>query len=128
VFVCGTRAGVMHVGGRYHNADDIIATVLAVEPMRFVYRGRVAVFSECPVHTNGIITMTETGVPVLRDERICIVCEQRATVAEDDSFKWMSRVLQAVDSIHQVGVYCLALLPPNHLPKVRTARRSLGCN
>ena len=34
------------------------------------------------------------------------------------SFQWMSRVLQAVDSIHQVGVYCLALVPPNYLPKV----------
>jgi len=30
----------------------------------------------------------------------------------------MSRVLQAVDSIHQVGVYCLALVPPNYLPRV----------
>ena len=30
----------------------------------------------------------------------------------------MSRVLQAVDSIHQVGVFCLALVPPNYLPKV----------
>ena len=29
----------------------------------------------------------------------------------------MSRVLQAVDSIHQVGIYCLALVPPNYLPK-----------
>ena len=33
------------------------------------------------------------------------------------SFQWMSRVLQAVDSIHQVGLYCLALVPHNHLPK-----------
>lgn len=33
------------------------------------------------------------------------------------SFQWMSRVLQAVDSIHQVGLYCLALVPPNYLPK-----------
>jgi len=31
----------------------------------------------------------------------------------------MSRVLQAVDSIHQVGIYCLALVPPNCLPKVQ---------
>ena len=31
--------------GRKHNTDDIIATVLAVEPMRFIYRGRIAVFS-----------------------------------------------------------------------------------
>jgi hypothetical protein len=29
----------------------------------------------------------------------------------------MSRVLQAVDSIHHVGAYCLALVPPNTLPK-----------
>ena len=29
----------------------------------------------------------------------------------------MSRVLQAVDSIHSVGLYCLALVPHNHLPK-----------
>ena len=32
-------------------------------------------------------------------------------------FQWMSRVLQAVDSIHNVGLYCLALVPHNHLPK-----------
>ena len=29
----------------------------------------------------------------------------------------MSRVIQAVDSIHQVGIYCLALVDANHLPK-----------
>lgn len=29
----------------------------------------------------------------------------------------MSRVLQAVDSIHQVGIYCLVLVNPNCLPK-----------
>ncbi len=32
--------GLMVVGGRRHNADDIVATALAVEPMKFVYRGR----------------------------------------------------------------------------------------
>ena len=35
----------MFFSGRKHNTDDIIATVLAVEPMRFIYRGRIAVFS-----------------------------------------------------------------------------------
>lgn len=35
VFVCGSKDGLMTVTGRKHNADDIIATVLAVEPMRF---------------------------------------------------------------------------------------------
>ncbi|XP_021710039.1 disco-interacting protein 2 isoform X5 [Aedes aegypti] len=101
VFVCGSRDGLMTVTGRKHNADDIIATVLAVEPMRFIYRGRIAVFS----------------IKVLRDERVCVIAEQRPDCSEEESFQWMSRVLQAVDSIHQVGIYCLALVPPNHLPK-----------
>ncbi|KHN79066.1 Disco-interacting protein 2 -like protein C [Toxocara canis] len=101
VFVVGSRSSQMFVSGRQHSADDLIATVLAVEPMKFIYRGRIAVFS----------------VRVLRDERICIVAEQKPGVSEEDSFSWMSRVLQAIDSIHQVGIYCLALVPPNHLPK-----------
>ncbi|XP_049818331.1 disco-interacting protein 2 isoform X5 [Aethina tumida] len=101
VFVCGSRDGLMTVTGRKHNADDIIATVLAVEPMKFIYRGRIAVFSH----------------RVLRDERICVIAEQRPDCSEEESFQWMSRVLQAVDSIHQVGIYCLALVPPNYLPK-----------
>lgn len=101
VFICGSRDGLMTVTGRKHNADDIIATVLAVEPMRFIYRGRIAVFS----------------TKVLRDERVCVIAEQRPDCSEEESFQWMSRVLQAVDSIHQVGIYCLALVPPNHLPK-----------
>lgn len=99
--MCGSRDGLMTVTGRKHNADDIIATVLAVEPMRFIYRGRIAVFS----------------IKVLRDERVCVIAEQRPDCSEEESFQWMSRVLQAVDSIHQVGIYCLALVPPNHLPK-----------
>lgn len=85
----------------YYLYADIIATVLAVEPMRFIYRGRIAVFS----------------IKVLRDERVCVIAEQRPDCSEEESFQWMSRVLQAVDSIHQVGIYCLALVPPNHLPK-----------
>lgn len=119
VFVCGSRDGLMtvtgkftrsffvckyidfEISGRKHNADDIIATVLAVEPMKFIYRGRIAVFS----------------IRVLRDERICVIAEQRPDCSEEESFQWMSRVLQAVDSIHQVGIYCLALVPPNYLPK-----------
>ncbi|KAM3929553.1 disco-interacting protein 2 homolog C isoform 2-T2 [Leptodactylus fuscus] len=101
VFVVGKMDGLMVVSGRRHNADDIVATALAVEPMKFVYRGRIAVFS----------------VNVLHDERIVIVAEQRPDSTEEDSFQWMSRVLQAIDSIHQVGVYCLALVPANTLPK-----------
>lgn len=101
VFICGTRDGLMQVSGRKHNTDDLIATVLAVEPMKFVYRGRICIF----------------GIKVLRDERICVVAEQRPDCTEEESFQWMSRVLQAVDSIHQVGIYCIALVPPNQLPK-----------
>lgn len=40
IFVAGKIDGLMVVGGRRHNADDIVATALAVEPMKFVYRGR----------------------------------------------------------------------------------------
>ncbi|CAD7078602.1 unnamed protein product [Hermetia illucens] len=101
VFVCGSRDSLMTVTGRKYNADDIIATILAVEPMRFIYRCRIAVFS----------------IKVLRDERVCVIAEQRPDCSEEESFQWMSRVLQAVDSIHQVGIYCLAFVPPNHLPK-----------
>ncbi|XP_041804495.1 disco-interacting protein 2 homolog C isoform X1 [Chelmon rostratus] len=101
IFVAGKMDGLMVVGGRRHNADDIVATALAVEPMKFVYRGRIAVFS----------------IMVLHDERIVVVAEQRPDSTEEDSFQWMSRVLQAIDGIHQVGVYCLALVPSNTLPK-----------
>ncbi|XP_074824309.1 disco-interacting protein 2 homolog A isoform X5 [Natator depressus] len=101
VFVVGKLDGLMVVNIRKHNADDVVATALAVEPMKFVYRGRIAVFS----------------VTVLHDDRIVLVAEQRPDASEEDSFQWMSRVLQAIDSIHQVGVYCLALVPANTLPK-----------
>uniref|UniRef100_A0A8C7GI45 Disco-interacting protein 2 homolog Ba n=1 Tax=Oncorhynchus kisutch TaxID=8019 RepID=A0A8C7GI45_ONCKI len=101
VFVVGKNEGLLTVSGRRHNADDLVATALAVEPVKTVYRGRIAVFS----------------VTVFYDERIVIVAEQRPDASEEDSFQWMSRVLQAIDSIHQVGLYCLALVPANTLPK-----------
>ncbi|XP_077592069.1 disco-interacting protein 2 homolog C-like [Stigmatopora nigra] len=101
IFITGKMDGLIMVSGRRHNADDIVATALAVEPMKFVYRGRIAVFS----------------VTVLRDERIVVVAEQRPDSTEEDSFQWMSRVLQAIDSIHGVGVFCLSLVPANTLPK-----------
>ena len=68
VFICGSRDGLMSVTGRKHNTDDIIATVLAVEPMKFIYRGRIAVFSH----------------RVLRDERICVIAEQRPDCSEEE--------------------------------------------
>ena len=101
VFICGSRDGLMQISGKKHNTDDLIATVLAVEPLKFVYRGRIAIFS----------------IRVLRDERMCVIAEQRPECTEEESFRWMSRVLQAVDSIHSVGIYCLSLVPPHQLPK-----------
>uniref|UniRef100_A0A8C7HNY8 Disco-interacting protein 2 homolog Bb n=1 Tax=Oncorhynchus kisutch TaxID=8019 RepID=A0A8C7HNY8_ONCKI len=101
IFVVGKNEGLLMVSGRRHNADDLVATALAVEPVKTVYRGRIAVFS----------------VAVFYDERIVVVAEQRPDASEEDSFQWMSRVLQAIDSIHQVGLYSLALVPANTLPK-----------
>ena len=40
IFICGRLDGLMKVQGRRHNTDDLIATVLAVEPHKFVYRQR----------------------------------------------------------------------------------------
>ena len=85
------------MSGRKHNTDDIIATVLAVEPMRFIYRGRIAVFSvkvSCDWWRAAHVTTTLIGRQVLRDERICVVAEQRPDCSEEESFQWMSRVLQ----------------------------------
>ena len=45
-----------------------------------LYFSRIAVFS----------------VAVLHDERIVVVAEQRPDASEEDSFQWMSRVLQVL--------------------------------
>lgn len=36
------------------------------------------------------------SVTVLHDDRIVLVAEQRPDASEEDSFQWMSRVLQVV--------------------------------
>ena len=76
IFVIGQKSSIMCVAGRYHSADDLIATALSVEPTRFVYRGRIAVFS----------------VRVLCDERVVMVAEQKADASEEAAFNWMARV------------------------------------
>ncbi|VDD74047.1 unnamed protein product [Mesocestoides corti] len=101
IFICGSIDGVLSVAGRRHNANDIIATVIAVQPTKIVYRGRIAVFS----------------IEMLKDERIVVVAELRHGFSEEAAFSWMSQVLQAVDSIHQVSVYALALVSQNQLPR-----------
>ena len=40
VFICGTINGLIQVGGRRHNTEDLIATVMAVEPHGFIYKER----------------------------------------------------------------------------------------
>ncbi|VDO00685.1 unnamed protein product [Rodentolepis nana] len=40
IFICGSIDGVLSVAGRRHNANDINATVIAVQPTKIVYRGR----------------------------------------------------------------------------------------
>lgn len=42
IFVVGKIEGLLMVSGRRHNADDLVATALAVEPVKTVYRGRCA--------------------------------------------------------------------------------------
>jgi hypothetical protein len=78
----------MTVTGRKHNADDLIATVLAVEPMKFIYRGRIAVFS----------------IRVLRDERICVVAEQRPDCSEEEVrnfvILWLPFRLTNIQTLH----------------------------
>eukprot|EP00794_Sanderia_malayensis_P017721 gene17721-19492_t len=101
VFVSGTVEGLMNVKRRRHNAEDIKSTVLAVDPIKFVHKGRLAVFC----------------IHILKEERIVIVAEQKATCTEEESFQWMSHVLPAVDGIHNVGIYCLCLVAPDGLPR-----------
>ena len=40
IFIVGKIEGLLMVSGRRHNADDLVATALAVEPVKTVYRGR----------------------------------------------------------------------------------------
>ena len=46
MFVCGTADGIIKVSGRRHNCDDLKATILAVDPIKFVYRGRLDINRE----------------------------------------------------------------------------------
>lgn len=40
------------------------------------------------------------SVSVLHDERIVVVAEQRPDASEEDSFQWMSRVLQVLGHVY----------------------------
>lgn len=45
------------------------------------------------------------SVTVFYDERIVIVAEQRPDASEEDSFQWMSRVLQVIFFLTYDGIY-----------------------
>ncbi|KTF87384.1 hypothetical protein cypCar_00014372, partial [Cyprinus carpio] len=112
IFISGTLEGLMQVGGRKHNADDIIATALAVEPMKFIYRGRTVVFS----------------VNVLYDERIVLVAEQRPDSTEEESYQWMSRVLQLFleGALHPCSILMCPHSCITNLPKPRQKQPEVG--
>ena len=55
---------------------------------------------------------------LLREERVVVVAEQCSSFNDEQSFQWMSHVQQAIESIHQLVVYGILLLPPSQLPKV----------
>ena len=38
--MCGNMNGLIQIGNRRHNTEDLIATVMAVEPHGFIYKGR----------------------------------------------------------------------------------------
>jgi len=72
-----TIKGCSHLHTVINHATFIICCILSFFcPLRF----RIAVFS----------------VTVLHDDRIVLVAEQRPDASEEDSFQWMSRVLQVV--------------------------------
>ena len=105
VFIVGKTDNVLFVDGRMHNSDDIVATILGVDPPNFVFRGRVVAFT----------------IEVKRRNKIVVVCEQRNYPAgendDTESQAWMQNVVQLIPRIHGIDLYCLALLPRNGIPK-----------
>lgn len=101
VFICGTFDGLIQVAGRRHNTEDLIATVMAVEPHGFIYKGRIAIFS----------------VNVMKEERVVVVAEQKPHCSDEEAFTWMNSVVPAVESIHGINLYGMVLVAPGRLPK-----------
>jgi hypothetical protein len=72
---------IIHDGYKFLTAiKGLVRASLSCAHCMFPCPCRIAVFS----------------VTVLHDERIVIVAEQRPDSTEEDSFQWMSRVLQVV--------------------------------
>uniref|UniRef100_A0A8C4QYM6 Uncharacterized protein n=1 Tax=Eptatretus burgeri TaxID=7764 RepID=A0A8C4QYM6_EPTBU len=101
VFVVGRVDSMLNVSGRRHGAEDIVATAMAVQPSKVLNRGRLVVFS----------------VPLLRDERAVVVTEQMPHATEEETFQWMTHLIQAVETIHQLNLYSVMLVPADSLPR-----------
>ena len=52
VFICGTLDGLIQILSRRHNTEDLIATVMAVEPHSFIYKGRWVCITHHILHTS----------------------------------------------------------------------------
>ena len=52
VFICGTLDGLIQILSRRHNTEDLIATVMAVEPHSFIYKGRWVCITHHTLHTS----------------------------------------------------------------------------
>lgn len=65
------------------------------------------------------------SVTVLRDERIVVVAEQRPDSTEEDSFQWMSRVLQV---LHLSHCGCISVPDCFFSSRIKTGQRKLSVN
>ncbi len=57
------------------------------------------------------------SVPVLREERVVVIGEQKPNCTDEEAFTWMNSVVPAVESIHGVNLYGIALVGNGQLPR-----------
>ena len=62
VFICGTLDGLIQITSRRHNTEDLIATVMAVEPHSFIYKGRWVYHTSHTHHISHHHTITVTSI------------------------------------------------------------------
>ena len=58
------------------------------------------------------------SITVLREERVVVVAEQRPACTDEEAFTWMNSVVPALESIHNLNLYGIVLVPPGGLPRV----------
>ena len=65
-------------------------------------------------HTHRIAVFS---VPVLREERVVVVGEQKPNCTDEEAFTWMNSVVPAVETIHGINLYGIVLVSNNQLPR-----------